>query len=262
MADAKSTKRPALFYTPTSCGAASFMAAHRAGLELDAHQVDMTSRTYVAADGSAKPYGDVNPKGNVPAIAFDAAANGGFGLLNENVATLSWIADQNLSAGNGPANGTAARYALQNMLSWLATELHQAFTIAFTTASPLRNPNGVEQKNVDFAKTRLERAFGLFEKWALSAAAGAGDKQQQYLLGADLTVADLYAHVVLGWSEVPFLAAAGVSLKPYPLTSAYLARVRAHPDVVAAQKAIATNPRTTKPGAAAWPKAAADAVKK
>lgn len=230
MADAKSNKKAALFYTPTSCGAASFIAAHRAGLDLDAHQVNLFGdRSYPTLAGPKK-FADVNPKGNVPTIVL---ADGT--ILNENAATLAWIADQNLSSGNGAAYGTSARYELQNVLAWLASELHAAYGILFG-ASQSKNA-----EHTALGKSKLERTLKLFENTFL------GDKS--YLIGKDLTVADIYAHIVLGWSEIPFI---GVDLKPYPKTLAFLQRVRAHPDVVAAQKAIATNPQSTKAGAPAW----------
>ena len=223
------SKRVALYYTPTSCGAASFIAAHRGGLDFDAYQVDLKTHTFQTASG-AKDFYAVNPKGNVPCVVL---ADGT--ILNENVATLSWIADQNLSAKNAPANGTSERAALLNVLSFLASELHASFGLIFGGQTP-------EQKA--WGKQRVERALGLVEKWALA--------DKQYLVGGDLTVADLYAHIVIGWAEIPFIA---VDLKPFPKTLAYLSRVRQHADVVAAQASIKTNPVSTKPGAAATPAA-------
>ena len=53
-----------LYYTSTSCGAASFIAAVAAGLKIDAEQVDLsTHKTSSGADFYA-----INPKGNVPAL--------------------------------------------------------------------------------------------------------------------------------------------------------------------------------------------------
>jgi len=118
-----------------------------------------------------------------------------------------------------------------NVLSFLASELHASFGLVFGGQTP-------EQKA--WGKQRVERALGLVEKWAL------GDKQ--YLVGEQLTIADLYAHIVIGWAEIPFIA---IDLKPFPKTLAYVGRVRAHADVVAAQAHIKTNPVSTKTGSAA-----------
>lgn len=51
---------PKLYYTPTSCGAASFMAAHTAGVALQCETVNLGAhKTASGADFYA-----INPKGN------------------------------------------------------------------------------------------------------------------------------------------------------------------------------------------------------
>jgi glutathione S-transferase len=77
-----------LYYTPTSCGAVSFITAVTNGLRLDTEIVDLaTHKTASGADFYA-----INPKGNVPALVLGDGT-----VLNENVAVLSYLADQNLS---------------------------------------------------------------------------------------------------------------------------------------------------------------------
>ena len=69
-----------LYYTPTSCGAASFLTATLGGLEFDSEVVDLrTHKTKSGADFYA-----INPKGNVPTIAFPDGS-----ILNEYVAALT-----------------------------------------------------------------------------------------------------------------------------------------------------------------------------
>lgn len=76
---------PKLYYTKDSCGAASFISAYIAGVQLDVEQVDI----YTKKTSNGGDYLAINPKGNVPALVLD---NGE--LLNENAATLFYIADQ------------------------------------------------------------------------------------------------------------------------------------------------------------------------
>ncbi len=66
-----------LYYTATSCGAASFILAHTAGVQLETEQVDIG--THVTSSG-ADFYG-INPKGNVPALVLEDGT-----VLNENIA--------------------------------------------------------------------------------------------------------------------------------------------------------------------------------
>lgn len=74
-----------LYYTPTSCGAASFIAAFAAHVNLQTEQVDI--REHKTASGAN--FYEINPKGNVPALVLDDGST----VLNENVAVLQYIAD-------------------------------------------------------------------------------------------------------------------------------------------------------------------------
>jgi glutathione S-transferase len=74
-----------LYYTSTSCGAASFIAAFVAGVHLDLETVDL--KTHLTASGA--DFYKINPKGNVPALVLDDGT-----VLNEGAAVLQYIADQ------------------------------------------------------------------------------------------------------------------------------------------------------------------------
>jgi len=215
MTDAKA--KPAkpvgkLYYTATSCGVASFMAAFLTGLKVETETVDLqTHKTASGADFYA-----INPKGNVPALVL---ADGT--ILNENVAVLQFIADQNLTAKLVPANGTHCRYKLMNILSWLNSELHPAIGGQFA-------PNTDDVKT--FLRARATKTVGYLEKHLL------GNKQQ-FLFDDHLTIADLYGHIVLGWTKY-----VGFDLKPFPHTQAYLQRISELADLVAIHKVVATKP--------------------
>jgi glutathione S-transferase len=202
-----------LYYSSKSCGAASFIAANHAKLRLACESVNLeTHRTASGAD-----FKTVNPKGNVPTLVL---ADGT--LLNEGLSGLLWIADQNASAGLAPPNGTAARYGVMNTLSWIASELQPSIT----RLMPLTIPP-------DFRKLLVERAvkqLGHLDRLL-------ADKP--FLDGRDdIGVSDLIAGIVVGWS-------AGVGLELSTTASAYLARYRGHPVVVAARAHMATAPAFT-----------------
>src|SRR3990167_8645544 len=98
---------PKLYYTSTSCGAASFIAAFTASVKLDSELVDLS--THKTASGV--DFYTINPKGNVPALVLDDGQT----VLNENSAVLQYIAD--LSPGKiAPKNGTVEKAVLQNVL--------------------------------------------------------------------------------------------------------------------------------------------------
>ena len=76
---------PKLYYTPTSCGAASFIAAYTAGVNLDVEQVSLQDHK----TSSGNDFYAINVKGNVPALVLEDGT-----LLNEGSAVLQYIADQ------------------------------------------------------------------------------------------------------------------------------------------------------------------------
>jgi glutathione S-transferase len=74
-----------LYYTAVSCGAASFIAAHVAGVTIETEKVD--TGTHLTASGV--DYYSINPKGNVPCLVLDDGT-----MLNEGAAVLQYITDQ------------------------------------------------------------------------------------------------------------------------------------------------------------------------
>ncbi len=164
-----------LYYTPTSCGAANFLAASIGGIQFDSEVVDLaTHKTKSGADF----YG-INPKGNVPTVVLPDGS-----ILNENVATLTYIADAG-NAGLAPKEGTAERYQYLNHVAFVASELHKGVGALFNSAlSPEAREaaKGAALKKID----QFVRVFGL-------------DKSR-FLNGNNLSAADLYAYIVLSWT--------------------------------------------------------------
>ena len=76
---------PKLYYTPTSCGAASFIAAIAAGVHIETEQVIKAPRT----TASGVDFYTINPKGNVPTLVTNEGV-----VLNEGAAVLQYLADQ------------------------------------------------------------------------------------------------------------------------------------------------------------------------
>ena len=74
-----------LYYTPTSCGASSFIYAYYIGLSIDCEVVDLVTHT----TDSGEDFYKINPKGNVPCLVLDDGT-----ILNENIACLQYISDQ------------------------------------------------------------------------------------------------------------------------------------------------------------------------
>jgi glutathione S-transferase len=165
-----------LYYSPGACSLADHIALHEVGLPFELAKVDL--KTHKLEDG--RSYLEVNPKGAVPALQFDDGE-----VLTENVALLSYIADQKPSTI--PA-GSRGRYRLLEMLAFLASELHKAF-------HPLFDPQSTEHEKKD-ARQTVERKLEI----------AAQTFKGPFLFGAQPTVADAYLFVMLTWAEKQKLA--------------------------------------------------------
>jgi glutathione S-transferase len=197
-----------LYYTPTSCGAANFLAASIGGLEFDSEVVDLPShKTKSGAD-----FYTINPKGNVPTIVFPDGT-----ILNENVATLTYLAD----AGNAhlaPKEGTPERYQYLNHVAFVATELHKGVGALF---NPTLSPEAREAAKANAVK----KIDHLVEGWL-------DGGKKSFLNGKSLSAADLYAYIVLSWTGY-----LGIQLTPQ--AQAYFDGIKAHEGVQKGHAAIA-----------------------
>lgn len=197
-----------LYYAPGACSLASHIALIEAGLAFTADKADIRNKkTSTGEDFFALTGG----KGYVPALQL---ADGT--VLCEGVAILQYVADQAPSTGLAPANGTLARYQLQEWLNYIATEVHKNYGPLFNPAASAEMKEG--------AKANLAKRFD----WLSGKLA-----DRDYLMGSQFTVADAYLAVVLGWTRVVGIDLAGT----HPVLGAYQARVMSRPAAVAAMKA-------------------------
>ena len=169
------------------------------------HSIKATGADYYA----------INPKGNVPALIL---ADGT--LLNENVATQSWLMAQPFhgsGADIAPAAGTSAFYTAINSIAFTASELHPAVGNALFGAKD------------EASHARAAAAIAKFEKHILK-----GD-----YTGASFSAGDLYPAVVLSWYG---LMGHGDKLAAHANAAAFQARVFAQPTMVAAAEATKSYP--------------------
>ena len=205
---------PKLYYTPTSCGAASFIAANIAGVSFEAEQVDLRAHTTT----SGADFYAVNAKGNVPTLVLEDGT-----VLNEGAAVLQYIADQ--APGTlAPRNGEVGRYLVQQSLNHTASEIHPAIGGLFNPAHNEHTRaffNGLIEKRLTFLNQHVVRGA-------------------QYVVGDSLTIADLYLYIVLSWA--PYV---NVDLSVYPNVTAYFAFIKDNEKVKAGHARIAETPGST-----------------
>ncbi|KRB30486.1 MULTISPECIES: glutathione transferase GstA [unclassified Acidovorax] len=195
-----------LYYSPGACSLSPHIALHEAGL---AHTPVLAStKSHKLQDGT--DYYGINPLGYVPLLELDNGER-----LREGPAIVQYIADQVPDKQLAPANGTLARYRLQEWLTFIGTELHKGF-------SPLFNPATPEDYKPMVRERLLQRL-----QWVDSQLAG-----KQYLMGDQFTVADGYLFTVTNWTQPTKLDISGLAN-----LAAYRERVGARPAVQAAMKA-------------------------
>ncbi len=192
-----------LFYAPGACSLSPHIVVREAQLPVDLIRVDLATK--LMEDGTN--FATVNPKGYVPALQLDDGR-----ILHEGVAIVQYLADLAPEKRLAPPNGTFDRAKLQQWLNFVSTEIHKSFSPLFNAAIP----DVVKQ----IYKDKLAQRFGEIE-------ADLGD--QDYLTGAQFTVADAYLFTVLRWSR-----AFHIDLAQWPKLQAYFARIAARPAVKAA----------------------------
>ena len=195
-----------LYYSPGACSLSPHIALQEAGLAYT--PVLASTKSHKLQDGT--DYYTINALGYVPVLELDNGER-----LREGPAIVQYIADQVPDKQLAPANGTLARYRLQEWLNFIGTELHKGF-------SPLFNPATPEDYKPMVRERLLQRL-----QWVDGQLAG-----KQYLMGDQFTVADGYLFTVTNWTQPTNLDISGLAN-----LAAYRERVGARPAVQAAMKA-------------------------
>ena len=194
-----------LYFATGACSLAPHIALREAGLPFTPVRVDL--RAHKLEDGT--DYHTINPKGYVPTLELDDGTR-----LTEAAVVLQYIADR-VPGTLAPAFGGLERYRFMEWLNFIATELHKGF-------GPLWKPDTPDAMKA-IVKGNLTRRFEY-----LSATLA----KRPFLTGERFTVADAYLFTVLNWSGM-----LGVDLAPFPVLTAYVARVAARPKVQEALQA-------------------------
>jgi glutathione S-transferase len=194
-----------LYYDTGTCSLAPHIAIREAGLPVTLVRFDRKTRS-VEGGGTIE---DVNEKGYVPVLVLDDGSR-----LTEVAAILQYVADRAPAKGLAPANGTMARYQLQEWLNFLGMEVHKIYWPLFH--------DGAEVEMTK-AREKLGRSFAYVSKKL-------GDRP--FLFGDGFTVVDAFLVTLLNWAK-----AGGIDLAQWPNLAAYRTRMRERPGVMAALEA-------------------------
>ncbi len=197
-----------LYYKPGACSLASHIVLNELDIAFSLERTD----TAQGVTETGRNYADINPNGYVPALELEPGL-----VLTENPAILEYLADLVPAKGLAPQEGSFERTRLRELLAYLSSELHKAF-------SPFFAGGELATEERQAAETKIAKRIDLIEARLSHTRAN--------LLGGQLSVADFYAFVILNWSQ--FI---GLSLSPWPSTYAFWARLRSHPSTVKALRA-------------------------
>jgi glutathione S-transferase len=195
-----------LYYSPGACSLSPHIVLHEA--ELQHETVMVSTKSHKLQDGT--DYYGINPLGYVPFLVLDSGDT-----LREGPAIVQYLADLAPEKNLAPANGTVARYHLQEWLNFISTEVHKGFSPLFSPATP-----------EDFKPVLLGNLFKRLS-WVNEQLAN-----KSYLMGDQFTVADAYFFTVTGWAQF-----VGLDIAELQHLQAYRERILARPAVQAAMKA-------------------------
>jgi glutathione S-transferase len=195
-----------LYYSPGACSLSPHIVLREAGMKFEPVLTDL--KTHTLADGT--DFYGVNSKGYVPMLELDNGER-----LTEGPAMVQYIADQVPEKKLAPANGTMARYRLQEWLNFVTSELHKGIGGLFNPAMP------------DAGKAVIKARATDKLAWVDKQLAG-----KQYLMGDAFSVADAYLFTVANWTGM-----VGIDISGMANLSAFQARMAARPAVQEAMKA-------------------------
>jgi glutathione S-transferase len=189
-----------LFYFSGACALSPHIVLSELGLPYTLEKVDFaTKKTAGGLD-----YLTINSKGAVPALQLDDGR-----VLTEGPAIVQYLADQKPDSGLAPRTGTFERYQLMEILNYITSEVHKAF-------SPLFNPK-ISADWKASAIANLEKKFDWLTAFL---------KDKNFLMGGTFTVADAYLFTVLNWT-----GHLKIDLSRWPVLTAYQARIAQRPKV-------------------------------
>lgn len=195
-----------LYYAAGACSLSPHIVALEAGIPVELEKVD----TKAKRTASGEDYLQINPKGYVPALQLDSGE-----LLTEGPAIVQYLADLKPESSLAPANGTTARYRLQEVLGYINSELHKTYSPLFKPETP----DAVREERREY----LHKRYALLDKHL---------SKHDWLVGDHFTAADAYLFTVTNWAQhVNF------DLSAFPAILAFQKRVAERPKVQAALKA-------------------------
>lgn len=199
-----------LYYAPRTISVAVVIAMEEAGLKYETVPID-----FATAEQTKPAYGQINPKGRVPALVVEG------GILTETGALLDYVADIAPEAGLVPEDPVLAA-RMREVMYYLASTVH------VNHAHKMRGPRWANKtsSHKDMAAKvpeTMTASSAHIERYGL---------RGPYVLGDWFSLADCYLYVVCSWLEGD-----GVDVSAFPKILAFRAAMEARTSVQAVRAA-------------------------
>lgn len=194
-----------LFYSPNACSLAPHIILRELGLPFELVKVDLQQHLTELGEDFYR----LNKKGQVPVLQLE---DGSF--LTEGAVISQFLVDQFERKDLLPEINTPERYQTLSWMNFIASEIHKAY-------SPFFHESYGEESKTIFS-TILNKHYAWIDQQL---------DGQNYLMGSNFTIADIYLFVVTRWAD--FI---GLDLEHFIHLTAFMQRI-AHRQTV--QVAIA-----------------------
>jgi len=198
-----------LYYSPGAGSLASHITIRELNLDVDLVRVDVQN-THKTESGD--DYYAINPKGYVPFLTIDSNTN-----LSEGAAILQYLADQDPDVKMSRRAGSPERYQVQQWLTFIGTEPQRLLGSFFIEGH-------LTEAGLEFGKGKLNQRLAIMDSRLAD---------NEYLMGPDYTIADVYAFTILNW--IPAFGI-DIDLGDYKNLAPYLDRIRRREAVQTALK--------------------------
>ena len=167
-----------LYHAPGSCSLAVKAALAISGLE---HEVNIVNAQ--AGEQFTPEFIKINPLSKVPALIVNGD------IITEGAAILQYISEVAPNANLLPAMGTMARAQALKWMMFVYSNVHPHFARAFVPARYGNDETDIKEK----AESALHDLFAIINDQLAD---------NDFIAGAELSIADLYLAVAIHWQMI------------------------------------------------------------
>jgi glutathione S-transferase len=194
-----------LYYSPGSCAVASRIALEETGIPYE-----LVTLNFAQNQQRSPEYLKINPKGRVPALVTER------GVITENPAILSYIAQSNPAAKLAPLDDPFAFGQMQAFNNYIASTVHVAHAHGRRGTRWADDANAINEMKRKVPET-MTACFEVIEHDMLAG---------PWVMGNAYTVADPYLFTLSSWLESD-----NVDIAKFPKVQDHFRRMAERPAV-------------------------------